>query len=516
MSKRKFHHGITRVLLGVMLFGVGMACQLTSPRPASWAGTPTAEAQKTIFALTQSSIGSTRFVFTPTVSATLPPSSTATFTATPVPTKKTKGPWLIYPASHGTALSVRELDTGTAFEIPLPEPILIGDLITGRSPEGHKLFIRAGSVMNAEELALYQIDLYSFEVNRVTPLLSIKLQRQIVNQEGTRAVDAFATVTRPDGLAWSPDGRFLAFSAALNNDNSDLYIYDTFNKRVTRVNFFLTQNASPTWGPTSKWLISQELENNLPDGQDGYATLVTGLIAPGFILIDQIYQPPVNSLEEVFIGWLNESIFICYSLTSSGPANLRSINVNRLQENIIFEGPFQGVAFDTDSKTLALLLTFEQAIPLGMNGGIYRISLDDNSPQIQQEGNWGQLYVDPTGVLIASGSSGILIFNPTSESTFFPGFNQASLSPDKNWLIAWNNNKINKGGAQLFQVNNNTPLQTLASGHVENVFWRPDSKAFFIQSEGFLYHFVFPGLKPYIFSDDLPKETAVPLIWVEQ
>jgi Tol biopolymer transport system component len=76
-------------------------------------------------------------------------------------------------------------------------------------------------------------------------LLSLPLQRQVVNQEGTRAADALEVVTRPDGLAWSPDGRFLAFNAALNNDNSDLYVLDTLNDRIDRANRFLSQNTSP-------------------------------------------------------------------------------------------------------------------------------------------------------------------------------------------------------------------------------------------------------------------------------
>ena len=115
---------------------------------------------------------------------------------------------------------------GVTLEISLPEPIIVSDLVNGLSPDGHTLIVRAGSPLNTDEFALYRIDLPSTTVTKLTPLLSLTVQRKIVNQEGTRAFDTLRAVSREDGLAWSPDGTYLAFTAALNVTSSDLYLWN--------------------------------------------------------------------------------------------------------------------------------------------------------------------------------------------------------------------------------------------------------------------------------------------------
>jgi hypothetical protein len=498
----------------VLILAAGMACQLTSPRPASWSGTPTAEAWSTAIALTQSAISGPDYIFTPTVPTVLPD---PTLTPTPSPTALTdaKGPWLVYPAPGGNALHAYDIHAETTIEISLPEPILTGDLLHGRSPDGRTLAIRAGSVLNAEELGLYQVDLTSFEVTQITPLLSLSLQRQVVNQEGTRAVDALEVVTRPDGLAWSPDGRFLAFNAALNNDNSDLYLLDTLNDRINRANRFLSQNTSPLWAPGGNWLISQELEIDRPGENDWRATFVTGLLIPSFINVDTVYQPPTASVEEVFVGWLNENIFISYSITKDGPRSLRTVGTDDLKESLIIEGAFQQVAFDPETGMIAFSVSYESAIPLGLSGGIYRILPESAVYLLQQGGSWDRVRWDPTGMFIAAGAQGVTLFAPNGDSLLLPEQGNARPSPNGNWLIAWGDGENSTAGARLYQSNSNSPLQTLIPGPVEAVFWQPDSQGFFIQSEGSLYQFVFPGLRPKTIAEELPLESPIEMLWVE-
>lgn len=498
----------------VLLLAAGMACQLTSPRPASWSGTPTAEAWGTAIALTQAAISGPDYVFTPTVPTVLP-DPTSPPTSTPTPLMEAVGPWLVYPAPGGNALHAYDIHAETTIEISLPEPILTGDLLRGRSPNGRTLAIRAGSVLNAEELALYQVDLISFEVTKITPLLSLSLQRQVVNREGTRAIDALEVVTRPDGLAWSPDGRFLAFNAALNNDNSDLYLLDTLNDRINRANRFLSQNTSPLWAPGGNRLITQELEIDRPGENDWRAAFVTGLLMPSFINVDTVYQPPSASVEEVFVGWLNKNIFISYSMTKDGPRFLRTVGTDDLKENLIIESAFKQVAFDPATGTIAFSLSYDSAVPLGLSGGIYRLLPESAVYHLQQGGSWDRLTWDPTGMFVAAGSQGVTLFTPKGDSLLLPGQGNAHPSPNRNWLIAWGDGQNSTAGARLYQSNSNSPLQTLVPGPVETVFWQPDSQGFFIQSEGALYQFVFPGLRPKTIAEGLPQGSAIKMLWLE-
>jgi hypothetical protein len=495
----------------LLVLAAGMACQLTSPRPASWSGTPTAEARNTQIALTQAAGSEADYLITATDPPILPeiqPTPTPTATATP-PEEIADGPWLVYPAPGGSGYHAYDIQAETIVEISLPAPIIPGDLIHGRSPDGRTLIVRAGSEQNTDEFALYQIDLPSFMVSKITPLLSISLQRKIVDQEGTSPLDALSAVTRADGLAWSPDGRFLAFSAALHNETSDLYVLDTLNERVDRLNGLFTQNASPMWSPNSNWLVSQELENNqLGDGWRAH--LVSGLRVPTFDDQNTIYMPRPGSLEEVFVGWLNVHTFISYSLTASGPSRLRQVNVDTRDESLIFESSFQQLAIDPASGVMALILSNEDAVPLGGSGGVYRLPPESTLPQLQQAGDWDQVSWDPGGKFVAGGSQGLTMFTPQGEGMRLPSVQRASLSPSQNWLIAWGT-----AGASLFQSASNHPLQTLLEGRVEALVWQPDSHAFFILSEGTLYRFEFPGLKPNEIADGFTGDQALEFIWVE-
>ncbi len=78
--------------------------------------------------------------------------------------------------------------------------------------------------MNTDEFGLYQIDLPSTTVTKLTPLLSLVVQRKIVNEEGTRAFDTLRAVTREDGLAWSPMG--------------DTWLYRRFERHLERFSIF--------------------------------------------------------------------------------------------------------------------------------------------------------------------------------------------------------------------------------------------------------------------------------------
>ena len=505
----------------LLILAAGMACQLTSPRPASWAGTPTAEARLTELAQTQAAMrGESDYVFTPTI-PTIIAEATPTPTLTPTPPIEADGPWLVFTAPDGSWLNAYDVQAKVTHKIELPEPIISADLARGYTSDGNALFIRAGSAMNTEELALYQINLPSredsnngFSVSRVTSLLSISLQRQIVNQEGTAALEALTAVTRPDGLAWSPDGRFLAFTAALNNETSDLYVLDTLNEQVNRANRYLTHNASPLWSPDSTWLVSQELELNRFT-QDWRAANVVGLQMPGFINQDNIYTPPPGSREEVFLGWRNIETFISFSVTEDGPSLLRQVTYDRLLESMIFEGPFKQVAFDPVTGVFAFIISHDNAIAQGISGGLYRLLPDSTMLHLQQGGHWDNLTWDPTGMFVAAGLRGVLLFTPGGESLSIPGQGNARLSPNGNWLIAWGDGENSASGARLYQSASDHPLQTLLEDRVETLFWQPDSMGFFIQSEGVLYHFVFPGLKPLEIDKELPLDTALEWLWVE-
>ncbi|MDY6845599.1 MAG: hypothetical protein SVP52_00485 [Chloroflexota bacterium] len=497
-----------RLAIFIMLvIGVGFACQLTSPRPASWSGTPTAKARaltNTAVVLTQGPFPEQNFVLTPTETPLVNvPTSTPQSTVTP------DGPWLVYPAPGGDGLHAYDIEAKNSITINLPEPIYWEDLQNGLSPDGRKLIVRAGSPTETDELSLYKIDLMSEEVRKITPLLSLLLQRKIVNQEGTRAFDVLDVVTRSDGIAWSPDSRYLAFSAALDNQSSDLYIFDDFNNRVSRMNGLSTHNATPTWGLDSSWLISQEL-GRTSSGETWRAENVTGVNVPEFDNQNTFYLPRGESQEEVFVGWLNNQTFVSYSLTSDGPSTLRRVNVENFDISIIQQSSFDAVAIDPVSHTIAVILGDGSVTAQGKVEGVYLLRPEDIDFKLQRGGLWRDLKWESGGMFIASGSQGLFAFSSDGQNMFLPGEKAGDLSPKGNWMLTWGE------GARLYQPPSVYPLQTLTEDNVETVFWQPDSKAFFLQSDGALYYLAFPSLNFQQVEVDLTGRDPLFMAWIAE
>jgi len=498
-------------LLVLALMGAGMACRLSSPTPASWSATPSAQARaetNAAIVMTQNAAVGEEDLSTPTRA---PLEDQEASTPEPIPAD---GPWLVYPAPEGAQLHAYDVEAGSIIAISLPEPIYTEDLTSGLSPDGHTLIIRAGSAANTDELGLYQVNLPEAEVNKISNLLSISLQRKIVNQEGTRAVETLEAVTRPDGLAWSPDGRYLAFTAALDNESSDLYVYDTLTQRVDRLNGLYSQNASPFWAPDSTRLISQELEYS-GQSQRWRAVNVSSIRFPGYDDQNTVYVPISQSQGEVFLGWTNANRFLSYSQTAEGPFRIRQVNVKSLGMSIRFDGLFDTAAFDPGTQTLAFALNSSKAALKGLTAGIYLVEPESTVYRLQRAGDWAAINQVPGSMFVARGETGVLTFTPEGGGLFLPGEMNAKYSPQGNWMVAWGDGDRFEVGARLYQPTSDHGLQTLVEGAVETVSWQPDSKGLFIQSEGAIYHLAFPGLKPRVVESGFQSGMTLNMAWVE-
>lgn len=498
------------LVLGLML--VSLACRLTSPTPASWSGTPTAEAREATNAAivrTQQAVVEGEADLTP-----IPTPTPHILTPTPKPTVTVDGPWLVFHAPKPGLIQAYDVDAGVTLDIVLPEPIYTSDLVNGLSPDGHTLIVRAGSERITDELGLYRIDLPSIEVTQLTPLLSLSVQRNITNDVGTLAFDTFRAVTREDGLAWSPDGRFLAFTAALDSNSSDLYVWDTQRDRIERLNGVYTHSASPFWAPGSNWLVSQEL-SSASDETGWRSEFVSSLQVPNFSDQNTLYLPVSGSEGEVFLGWLNAQSFMSYSQTADGPQALRQVNVDTLQVNQLVSGAFTAAAIGPGTMAYAYALDNDAASERNLIAGVYLVRAGSGVPELLRSGDWRALVWDQGGMFVASGVQGLVAFTPEGESIFLPGEKMAALSPSGNWIVAWGEAGGENPGARLYQSPSGTKLQDLTDLQIDSVYWQPDSKAFFMLAEGTIYRLAFPGLSLDEVATGFDQGLMLDMSWVE-
>jgi hypothetical protein len=116
---------------------------------------------------------------------------------------------------------------------------------------------------------------------------------------------------------------------------------------------------------------------------------------------------------------------------------------------------------------------------------------------------------------VVSGFQGAYVFDLEGGSILLPGEKNVFLSPGNNWMLAWGDSDGSNIGLRLYQPDSEHALQTVVEGKIQNVVWAPDSKAFFVLSEGVLSRLAFPSLNPVVIESGFPQEGLLDFAWLE-
>lgn len=496
-------------LIGLLsILVLSMACQLSAATPVVWIGTPTAQARaktQTVIAATQSAFLTSQ----PTRPPTLTPSP-YTRTITPVPTNLEDHSWLLFPAADGTSLHAFGIDTSKDSILNLPPLVSLTDLVDGLSPDGTQLLLRAGRVEELNELSLYSLKNPYEEISIISPLLSVFLQREIVTNNDRRAEQALLGITQKHGVVWTTDGKYAAFTAALDGDSGDIYLYDPKKSLSERMTVRYRQSLTPFWSPDNAWLIFQEAVSI--DQETGWKiTAVSDVSMPDYDRTRFLYLPPEGSLGDKMVGWLNDKIFLSYSQTPVGNSTLRQVNLEEEKETIVFQGQFSSLEFDPIGKVISLLINKDDAIANKLDPGIY-ISTTGGSPfKLVLSGEFSSLEWSPeAGLFMAAGGHGVSCFDTNGSKLIIANESNLVFSPGKNWLIAWNETKL---GVRLYTTQGNL-LQTAGNAHIKTAFWQPDSKGFYLVTDEGLYRVLFPLLNPILVTSDVYQGDDFQYTWL--
>jgi hypothetical protein len=498
----------TWALIGLVL--VTLACSLSAPTPAAWSGTPTAEVRNAT---------STAFAATHAAELTSMPTLPPTKTPTPVgmtPTASTNitsgGPWLIFPAHDGANLLAYDLALGTLTGLDLPPLANLNDLKDGLSGDGKVLLLRAGSIENLNELALYKVTDPNEPIGKVTPLLSIYLQRQIINQVGKRPARAMNAVLEDGGIAWSPKNNQVVFAAALDADSGDLYLLDLVKDKLERLTAKYAQDLSPIWSPGGGWIVFEEAETQLENG-DWHFTAVSAFRIPRFDETRFLYLPPSASIGEVFLGWTNAISFLSYTCTEKSCQNLRQVDLETISVKSVYYEHFSEANYAAKSHAIALVLDQKAASMDGKSAGVY-FSAYEGAPFTQiMAGDFTNLsWSEAGGMFLVTGKMGVMGIKPERTSITLQNEAGAAFSPNGAWLVGWNDDSLNPG-IRLYSANGNY-LQTISTDGVRYVTWQADSKGLVMVTDSGIYLVTFPGLQPTLITEDIFLGDGFEMVWL--
>jgi hypothetical protein len=425
-----------------------------------------------------------------TLAKTHTPPATAIPTHTPAPSFD--GPKLIYKQlDFSTDKSVLYMmnSTGTARKvIELPHNGYVRDIPQAISPDGKWIAFYTGSTITKDmALNLYAVD--TGEVFFVASLLSKdfpdnfqKAYQKIQQAKAEFSEDVtFGTMEMDfefalQKVSWSPDERYLAFASEMDGPTSDLYIFDIQEKKIERKTDDLFNIGYIEW---------------LDNGEAIYFTNSVPL--EPYPSTDRfIYYPNNNTIHKLDMpGWAVredclKSQFCTWYIQGDGgdPHNISLINLATGNSQILWESSFQDYAIALSYGTAVISGPYEETPKPGTYFvdflGNYRLISDcfflrlafwDKEPPVFIGGS-------PDGIYLIS-------LNGEIQKIYDGVYYDYSISPDKKWLIAYNNSPyVDSTGLVLFDQLGKT-VKIVGDEKIENVIWHPNSDKLFYFNKNF-------------------------------
>ena len=339
------------------------------------------------------------------------------------------------------------------------------------------------------------------------------LEQQIREADPARRPEAGIAVTQPEALSWSPNGRYLAFVAALNAVSSDLYVYDTVKDAIQRMSVNSRQAAKPMWSPDSQFVVAQDIETfNYENGWLG-----TGVKAYAVMREDvrRLYGPAVESTGEIYLPWEDAQVFGVYTHTANGNKAVREVNLERRLEDTLYKGIFDQVAFDPQTRQIVFTESQNTARFSYFPLGLYMVS-PGTDPISIQAGTWSSVLWDQKSQhFYARGSLGVLVMDISGQFSILSGEGTPSPSPDGMWLACWGNGPGSKATGIHLYKSFKTMLQAITTAPVEDFSWKPDSQGVVYTSGNSLYMATFPLLQPQLIGENIALGAPASFGWVD-
>ena len=258
---------------------------------------------------------------------------------------------------------------------------------------------------------------------------------------GDPSFEALRSITDFTSIAWSPDGRQLAFIGFIDGPSSDLYLYTLDTGVVTRLTDGPSQAFEPSWSPDGKYIVQF--------GADSFGTgagySMTGVWAtrPDNGTSIELYTP--TSSGEIGLGWAGPNTYLVYGFSPAcGEYNLRAVDIQPIAVRTIFSGCFNAIDFDPAAGSV--LLGIDQGTAdfcsCGdkVDSGLYLLRLNGSYQRLDPGNFYQAIWIDHT--MVAWGMTDkdqVLAFsqdgNPISLPAGVPG--KAPLAAPGGEVLAW-------------------------------------------------------------------------------
>lgn len=325
-----------------------------------------------------------------------------------------------------------------------------------------------------------------------TSLLSEDALLKIQNEEDDffflGAHPLLGIATNPENFAWSPNGQYLAFTAAPENEKAGVYVYDVKENTLKLLTESIETPYIRDWSPDGQWILASDIETYYPcdyydfDVSGNWAVSVSGETK-------FLYEP--TSIDEI-AGWTSNKTFVVFSWRFESPfTNIREINVHTNTISTIYEDLFCNMSLGKNSGEVFLVFNDAPFCKLNIPLGIYRKKAGEPL-QLLQSGRYNFLkwYSDPN-IFFATRYTNEKDYQDYNTNMVFldengavefdldidDEFNWTGTSPDGKWLV------IKKLGEDSLEIYSNdgvyeTTIELVDGRHL--ISWFNNSEKLFV------------------------------------
>jgi hypothetical protein len=179
------------------------------------------------------------------------------------------GPWLAYAMTswccNSAQVAVVNADGSGRQVLDANAWSLIGDpsgpflALLSQSPEYFALGADTLLIAQLPGMSVKTIPLAASPAIESFDYRSLDYPQAVLDTEAGLGLIHMATSYWPP--AWSPDGRTLAFTAAIDGPTADLYVYDTRSDQIRRLSAGFEMATRPIWSPDGKWIVYRGVTN---------------------------------------------------------------------------------------------------------------------------------------------------------------------------------------------------------------------------------------------------------------
>ncbi len=321
---------------------------------------------------------------------------------------------------------------------------------------------------------------------------------------------SFDVLGRRWRVAWSPNGRYLAFPAIWGDEPSqDLYLYDSQDHTTRKLVGGPAGVAELSWSPDGKWIIMGEV-TPATDQNAGYEQ-TTSVLA---VSLDSgethlLYTSSPPYMPQDIFGWLDDQRFLAVDYDTPYSYNLRLVNLSG-ETQLLFDGSFGRIRFDRAREVAAIVVTQD-----GKHAeGTYLISLKDltvnfiGADQYDWDDNlsmfvaYGDFLCKDDDKKIKTLTTDGKVACVLPPAKVIPSPPEHSPAPDGSWQVVW------QKGILLLQAPDQT-TRYITNAPVTQLIWRQDLSCFFYIANQVLYRVSMSDLTIQPIDEALKKDEII-------